>query len=161
MVIGKKKVMSNLCDTAGEEKYRALAPLYYRDANGAMIVFDLTKKETLNKVDQWLAEVQSMVNSDNFRFIIVGNKMDLEGQIDLKESDIKLIADKYQVEYYLVSAKTGENIDFAYQMLIEKIDESISNERSISKKRSLKVDPTKSIKLKKPIKSSQDKKNCC
>jgi len=55
--LGQQKVKFNIWDTAGQEKYRALTQMYFRDANVALIIFDVTNKNTLEAVDYWSSEI--------------------------------------------------------------------------------------------------------
>ena len=63
-------------DTAGEEKYHALAPIFYNGADGAIIVYDCTKKETFERAEKWFNELKDLSES-NPRIILVANKVDL------------------------------------------------------------------------------------
>jgi Rab family, other len=123
----------------------------------------LTKKETLLRVDLWLQEVKSVVTSENFQFIICGNKLDLSESRDVNTDDIKSISDKHQVKFFLVSAKTGENLETAYQYLVDKVYEDMENTavRNYAKKKSLKVNGNSTIKLQRSSSKSNEKKNCC
>jgi GTPase SAR1 family protein len=74
----------NIWDTAGDERFRSIMPLYYRDAEIALLVFDLTDAESFKGIDYWLGELESKVSTEgillcNFKYIlgIVGNKKDL------------------------------------------------------------------------------------
>lgn len=74
----------NIWDTAGDERFRSIMPLYYRDAEIALLVFDLTDAESFKGIDYWLGELESKVSTEgillcNFKSIlgIVGNKKDL------------------------------------------------------------------------------------
>lgn len=62
-----------------------MAPLYYRDADAALIVFDVTLKETLNKVYKWIKELKQFSQNENILFVMVGNKCDKINQIDVDD----------------------------------------------------------------------------
>lgn len=70
-------VQLSLWDTAGQEEYHALAPMYYRDASSAVLVYDITDTDSYNKVKKWVKELRKVVD-DNIPIAIVGNKIDLE-----------------------------------------------------------------------------------
>ena len=74
--IGSYKVKFNMWDTAGQEKYRSLTSMYFRDAQVAIIVFDVTNKRSLDYVDYWSEEVKKS-NAEEFIIVLVGNKSDL------------------------------------------------------------------------------------
>jgi len=72
-----EQVTIALWDTAGQEKYNALTPIYYRDAIGAIIVYDITHNETFERADRWLNELKEYADK-NIVIYIVGNKSDQE-----------------------------------------------------------------------------------
>jgi Ras-related protein Rab-21 len=69
----------HLCsqDTAGQERFHALGPIYYRDADGALLVYDITDVDSFNRVKNWVKELRKMLGSE-IPIIIAGNKADLE-----------------------------------------------------------------------------------
>ena len=69
----------SIWDTAGQERFHALGPIYYRDANGAVLVYDITDADSFIKVKNWVNELRKMLGND-ISLIIVGNKIDLEKQ---------------------------------------------------------------------------------
>ena len=73
-----EELQLNIWDTAGDERFRSIMPLYYRDAEIALLVFDLTDAETFKGVDYWLNELEERVKTDGMIIVIVGNKCDLE-----------------------------------------------------------------------------------
>ena len=74
-----KRVTLSIWDTAGQERFHALGPIYYRDANGAVLVYDITDADSFIKVKNWVKELRKMLGND-ISLIIVGNKIDLEKQ---------------------------------------------------------------------------------
>lgn len=64
-------------DTAGQERFRTLTPTYYRNAQGAIIVYDVSRRQTFERVEQWLQELDAYVNRTDVVKMIVGNKIDL------------------------------------------------------------------------------------
>ena len=112
-------------DTAGQERYRSLVPMYYRNAGGALIVFDITSKKSFEEAKYWSDELRSKVMHD-IKVLFVGNKLDLE-----KEAfdNYKVECNKYfGTNYVLVSAKTGENVEYAFTKLVSDISR-VRNEK--------------------------------
>ena len=72
-----KTVKIQIWDTAGQEQFQAITRTYYKGAQGALLVYDITRKETFNHVTKWLEEVQSN-SSKSITIILIGNKKDLE-----------------------------------------------------------------------------------
>ena len=75
--IGSSPAQLSIWDTAGQERFHALGPIYYRDADGALLVYDITDYESFAKVQKWVRELRSIVGSD-IAITIAGNKYDLE-----------------------------------------------------------------------------------
>lgn len=115
--IDDKEVSIDLYDTAGSEKYNALMPMYYKNTDVAIIVYDVTNYGSFNRA---LNMVESLKNSvENVTIIFVGNKIDLK-RVILKE-DAQLIANKCNLIYTECSAYTGEGIDTLYNLMFEQI----------------------------------------
>ena len=74
-----KRVNLSIWDTAGQERFHALGPIYYRDANGAILVYDITDADSFVKVKNWVKELRKMLGAD-INLAIAGNKVDLEKQ---------------------------------------------------------------------------------
>ena len=69
----------SIWDTAGQERFHALGPIYYRDANGAVLVYDITDADSFAKVKNWIKELRKMLGNE-ISLAIAGNKIDLEKQ---------------------------------------------------------------------------------
>ena len=117
--IDSKVFILNIFDTAGEEKFHALAPLFYRGADGAVIIFDYTRRETFNRAQQWFEELYNFADN-NPRTILVGNKCDLsDKQIDQEEANN--LAKKYNSNFMEASAFTGYNINEIFLLQLYQI----------------------------------------
>ena len=64
-------------DTAGQERYKSLAPMYYRNANAALVVYDITASDSLSKAQSWVEELKNKVGDVNLVICLVGNKVDI------------------------------------------------------------------------------------
>jgi small GTP-binding protein len=74
--INDKYVKANIWDTAGQERYKSITHAYYKGAKGAMIVYDITKKDSFNDVDKWIGEIKEH-GEKNISIMLIGNKLDL------------------------------------------------------------------------------------
>lgn len=103
-------------DTAGQERYRSLVPMYSRGAAVAIVVYDVSEKDSFIGVEEWVNCVREDA-ANNCKIILVGNKIDLPFQVPQEESD-RWAAD-HELEVIYVSAKTGENIENLFDLTAE------------------------------------------
>lgn len=73
-----RTIKFEIWDTAGQERFASLAPMYYRNAQAALVVYDITKATSLTKAQHWVAELQRQA-SPGIVIALVGNKLDLAG----------------------------------------------------------------------------------
>ena len=98
-------------DTAGDERYRAVAPIYYRDANVVLLAYAMNDRETFSQVQSWYNEINQQMEIKPLIFI-VENKKDLIDECAVSEEDkAQLFQDIPEATFFSVSAKTGEAID--------------------------------------------------
>ena len=95
-------------DSAGLERYRALIPSYVRGASIIFIIYDISTKETFDNLNTWINFIKQ-VNTDNSMIVLCGNKTDLQRKVTTQEG--KNLANKEQMMFFEVSAKSGENIN--------------------------------------------------
>ena len=105
----------NVWDTAGEEKYHAMAPIFYRGAQGAVVIFDVTNRETFNRATKWFKELSEFAEG-NPKIILVGNKIDLPNRVITNE-EASSLAHKYRCNFLEVSALLGTNVDEVFNSL--------------------------------------------
>jgi small GTP-binding protein len=109
----------DIWDTGGSEKFRALAPMYYRDARAAVVVFDLTDANSLVHAQTWVEELRRNGRSDVV-LIGAGNKLDLDLARVLHGPQIDSFRFEQQLDYCVeVSAKTGAGIDALFGSICE------------------------------------------
>ena len=107
-------------DTSGQEKFSSIVTSYYRNITCAIIVFDLTNKDTFKNLTKWIEEVYFYSNKDII-LRIVGSKYDIKNNI-INEYEIKDFCKYNDITYVETSAKTNYNIDELFQNIIEEID---------------------------------------
>lgn len=109
---GKREAQLSIWDTAGQERFHSLGPIYYRNANGAILVYDITDRPSFERVRKWTKELRKMVGDRNkICLIIVGNKLDLSRHRTVEAEEAKLYANSVDANFIEVSAKTGSGID--------------------------------------------------
>ena len=110
-----------LYDTAGQEKFRSLIPMYTRDANIIILVYDISNKESFIHLPDWIKDLTN-IKMDEVIFALVGNKIDLDDKREVNEEEGKKYAEEHDFIFQEVSAKTGDGFsDLFYKNLFEKI----------------------------------------
>lgn len=112
-----KEVKLALWDTAGQERFHSLAPIYYRDADGALIVYDITEPETFKRVATWVSELK--VNGCNIPVSIVGNKYDMKTQQRVSAGEAEEFARQIGATHTFASAKHNRGVEETFAALIE------------------------------------------
>ncbi|CAB0036466.1 unnamed protein product [Trichogramma brassicae] len=107
-------------DTAGQERFRTLTPNYYRDGQGAILVFDVTDRTSFTKLDMWLTELHTYSNKPDIVKMVVGNKIDLPNRQVTTEEGLQF-ARRHQTLYIESSAKTADGIMCCFEELVQKI----------------------------------------
>ncbi|XP_059643063.1 ras-related protein Rab11D [Cornus florida] len=120
LVIQHKSVKAQIWDTAGQERYRAVTSAYYRGAVGAMLVYDITKRQTFEHIPRWLEELRSHADK-NIVIILIGNKTDLEDQRAVPTEDAKEFAEKEGLFFLETSALESTNVETAFLTVLTEI----------------------------------------
>lgn len=102
-------VKYEIWDTAGQERYHSLAPMYYRGAQAAVVVYDITSPETFSRAQNWIKELQRQASPD-IVIALVGNKSDLSDDRQVTEEEAIAYAEENSLLYMESSAKTGSNV---------------------------------------------------
>lgn len=112
----------NLWDTAGEEKFRSMLPMYYKDARGALITYDIGSLKSFESIDYWVNALDDNVKKDNCVMVLVGNKLDLdEDQKQVSRDIAQKYADNNNMLFFEVSAKTGEGVGELFKRVAEEL----------------------------------------
>ena len=143
----------NIWDTVGQEKFRSITRQFYRDCQGAFIVFDLSRKKSFEEMQVWLNDIKNYGNNDTV-IIILGNKSDLSMEREISSNDIKDKLNELDEEYiyFEVNAKNGNNISMAFDKMKKLIME---NKKKIEDKK-LKEENIKKVQKKSKSKSEKD-----
>ena len=99
----------DLWDTAGQETYRSIVPIYVRNATLALLVYDINDLATFNALDRWRSILMEEQTTGDVNLLVVGNKLDLDSYV---EDSLPLnFAKNYNAEFIKVSAMTGQGIE--------------------------------------------------
>jgi small GTP-binding protein len=119
MKLGENSVKVLIWDTAGQERFKNIAKQYYRGANGVLLIYDVCKRKSLEKIGFWLEELKTYNNIDELCIYLVGNKIDLEGKRVITKEEGQKYAEDNQINYFEVSAKSGEGIHDLFNDIIK------------------------------------------
>jgi small GTP-binding protein len=109
-----------LWDFAGQQVFRHILKNYATGANGALLLFDLTKKSSLGQIDDWVDIFRE--KDQNLPIIFLGTKLDLTDLIVVEDKDAIFLKEKYGfLDYIKVSSKTDENVNLAFHLLVNEI----------------------------------------
>lgn len=106
----------HIWDTAGQEKFRSVTRSYYKGADMAICVFDITRRDSFDNLDTWISECRELsLSQTDVPIIIVANKMDLdESSHSVTEDEIIEKSNKYQCKYFMTSSMNGKNVDACF-----------------------------------------------
>ncbi|CAH8656692.1 unnamed protein product [Schistosoma rodhaini] len=111
--IGDKQIKLQVWDTAGQESFRSITRSYYRGAAGALLVYDVTRRDTFNHLASWLQDARQHA-SPNMVITLVGNKCDLDARREVKQEEAEAFARENNLLFVETSAKTGVNVEQAF-----------------------------------------------
>ncbi|KAL2336238.1 hypothetical protein Fmac_010684 [Flemingia macrophylla] len=125
VTINEKVIKAQIWDTAGQERYRAVTSAYYRGALGAMLVYDITKRQSFDHVARWVEELRSHADS-SIVIMLVGNKADLVDLRMVPTEDAVEFAEDQGLFFSETSALSGDNVESAFLKLLEEINRVVS-----------------------------------
>lgn len=135
--IDGKTVRVQIWDTAGQERFYAITRNYFRNANGILLVFDMNELRTFKCIDRWHNEIIQEVDL-NVPIFLIGNKMDLIENYDEIKKLFEEKAEKKNIKFFPVSAKTGDNVESIFNAMVREM--ILVSKDSKSKNRVLQFD---------------------
>ena len=151
------QIKAQIWDTAGQERYKAITSAYYKGAKGAFVVYDITRKNTFETVNKWVSDISAAADK-KIALILIGNKNDLEDQRQVTKEMGEEKAKELGLAFMETSACSGENLDKAFQMMINEIykkyQEDVvgeTQESTVQQGKDITLDKTK----------GKQKKKCC
>lgn len=139
----KKKVVKHegedihvqIWDTAGQERFHTITAAYYRGIDAVMLVYDVTQRLSFTHITKWVKDVESKSQS-KVGMVLVANKSDLQDIRAVTSEEGQHLAREYGIEFFEASAKTGVNVNEAFERLVD-----------ICMKSAVKKTPNESVKL--------------
>ena len=115
------KMKLHIWDTSGQDRFRSMTNLYYRDAQVAILTYDVTNEQSLDSLTYWLKELNDKVDQDNMLLCLAGNKNDVDSsQKKVTTAKGKEFAEKNNMIFYETSAKTGAGVKELFQAIATK-----------------------------------------
>ena len=151
-----KKVKLQIWDTAGQERFKNIQASYYKGANGVLVVYDITNRESFEHLNSWLIEIEKNGNKNVYK-LLIGNKADLEDQRNITKEEGQEFASINGMDFFETSAKTAYQVQEAFVQLTKDIIKTVSKEKNLEKKeKNFKLSPGESNDL-----SKKKKKRFC
>lgn len=122
LTVAGKRLKLTIWDTAGQERFRTLTTSYYRGAQGIILVYDVTRRETFTDLsDIWAKEIELYSSNQDCIKVLVGNKVDKESDRAVTREEGIALAQEYGCSFFECSAKTRENVEKCFEELALKI----------------------------------------
>ena len=111
-------------DTAGQENFRSITRAYYKNSVCALVVYDITNRDSFNNIANWVEDCKNQSPKTIF-MVLVGNKSDLSDKRVISIDEGRELAEKYNMIFFETSAKTGDNVDLIFFKSAEEIAKKI------------------------------------
>eukprot|EP01111_Echinosteliopsis_oligospora_P014729 TRINITY_DN561_c0_g1_i2.p2 TRINITY_DN561_c0_g1~~TRINITY_DN561_c0_g1_i2.p2 ORF type:complete len:212 (-),score=69.65 TRINITY_DN561_c0_g1_i2:1732-2367(-) len=129
-------VKFEIWDTAGQERYHSLAPMYYRGAQAAIVVYDITSYDSFDRAKKWVKELQRQGNP-NIVIALAGNKVDLASKRTVEIEEAQSYSDENGVLFMETSAKTAANVNELFVAIAKKLPKTQAPARPSSSRLSI------------------------
>ena len=151
-------IKAQIWDTAGQERYKAITSAYYKGAKGAFVVYDITRKSSFESIDKWVNDLTAAADK-KITIVVIGNKSDLEDQRQIPKEKGEEKAAKLEVAFLETSALSGDNLDKAFELMMNEIYKKCHEEMLAENDLEI-IEGGKDINLNKANENTA-KKSCC
>jgi Ras-related protein Rab-1A len=132
--INNHEIKIKIWDTAGQERYRSIAISSIRNANGVLLVYDITKMATYETLEYWFKQIKNVLEIKDTPIVLIGNKIDLKDSREVSYEKGEEFAKDHGIKFFECSAKSKINVDEAFNCLINDIYKKHENEFTIEDK---------------------------
>jgi small GTP-binding protein len=122
----RHRIQLQLWDTAGQELFRSVTRGYYRGSAGALLVFDLSNRDSFENIGRWLQDIRDVARSDVVT-LLIGNKSDLVDKRQVTTDEAETFAKTHNMHYFETSAKTGSNITASIDQCVAVIEKNVDD----------------------------------
>ena len=142
--IENKIIKSQFWEYSSGERFRIIPPSYYRTTHGFIVIYDISNKYSFNQIRKWLEQIE-LYSPPEARKILIGNKNDKNSEREISEEEGKNLANEFNMNFFETSAKTGYNVNEAFEFLVWDIFENYKtfNENTIKLKKNDKIGKNK------------------
>ncbi len=112
----------NVWDTAGQERFHALGPIYYRDADAAVLVYDITDQDSFARVKSWVKELKQINGDENIALAVCANKSDLERSRRVSNEEGETYAKSIGAEFFSTSAKANKCVEAVFVSVAKRLE---------------------------------------
>ena len=130
-------VKLQIWDTVGQERFRTITKSFFKGAHAIVLIFSVIDSDSFNNVRKWITQIRDSADKDVI-LILAGNKNDCEDR-KVDKSEAEELANEFDIKYFDCSAKTGENINKAFEELIETMVKTVDISKVSSAKLTQKV----------------------
>ena len=148
-----KRIKLQIWDTAGQERFRTITTSYFRGAQGILLVYDVTDRQSFLSIRNWIAQIQTHADV-NVNKILIGNKCDIDGGRVVSKDEGEALAKEYNIHFDETSAKQDLNVSLSFESIAADVkDRLLVNQH--------KGDAPSGGHMKLSSQPNQSKKQCC
>eukprot|EP00596_Hydrurales_sp_CCMP1899_P007343 CAMPEP_0119034278 /NCGR_PEP_ID=MMETSP1177-20130426/1279_1 /TAXON_ID=2985 /ORGANISM="Ochromonas sp, Strain CCMP1899" /LENGTH=197 /DNA_ID=CAMNT_0006991603 /DNA_START=207 /DNA_END=800 /DNA_ORIENTATION=+ len=122
--LDSKRIKLQIWDTAGQERFRTITTSYFRGAQGILLVYDVTDRQTFVSIRNWVAQIQ-MHADVNVNKILIGNKCDIQDQRAVSFEEGETLAREYNIHFFETSAKQDMNVEKSFITIATDVKERL------------------------------------
>jgi len=155
-----KNVKLQIWDTAGQDRFRTITCSYYRGAQGIVVVYDITDRDSFEAVRQWMIEIDKYAQESVIK-LLVGNKCDMNDKRKVTFDEGQELANQYGIQFFEASAKSCSNIDLLFQTMAKVIMEKYSTLRKDKDQKSTKLTNRSNVSSSEKPEGTGNNNGCC
>ncbi|SBS84505.1 ras-related protein Rab-1A, putative (RAB1a) [Plasmodium ovale curtisi] len=144
--VNEKIVKLQIWDTAGQERFRTITSAYYRGADGIIIIYDTTDRNSFLHINDWVNEIDKYTNEETCK-LLVGNKADCKDEMEIPTTEGENKAKELNIPFIETSAKDSTNVELAFTMITQEL---------IKKKKKKNINSANSSQVKVKLTSGDD-----
>ena len=158
--LNDQTIKLQIWDTAGQERFKSVSRAYFRNAIGAILVYDISHELSFEAVSTWLTELQELCIPNAF-ILLVGNKSDLQSTRQVGEQQARDYAEQNHLEFIEASALNGENVLESFSRLANGIVNRVKNGQIQVNSIMTKSSPYQLVQDKQPTNENTTDQKCC